>query len=764
MPVIFSRRKDRDEEPYMRPSLLQPNDSEESIASNATAPNIPGPGRNMGRLFDTIGGKIERVINETAGRYKIGPKASEGEHCKELDTLSNFSAELTETDSIASDATAPNIPGPGRIIGLLYDAAGSKMERFVNRTAGLYRLGPQAIVEDIQGSLSSVEKRGRDLGPSGFRVHLSPTDEEHAFLAKKCRKLLKYCRSHILTTQLEALEAVTMLAVNNPPIRQIFAGILQRSYLIPQYKERELHVGYCKALISVKETDVYDFIGRLEHSSNRIDRNEISEDDPGFRFLLHQFNKLLQDPDISFLVARLLKSGMPPSIYRSYTSFASTRPNSVEWDQFNRVFVVNSNSQYPDRCFDDVHVLFNIAPHFPVMQQYEEFGAFSTDSEFEDYPIDVVRFLNYLCGSSDLATQLSYLRTADEQTQSLLQGTACANEILVAYAHIQQHCWTAIQGMRAFKKTMKTGVRLLLNRLRSGNSAQRSLAWEAICRSQNSSRYFICALARHGESFNMNPFILADNLSMHSRRVFWANVECALPSENTMHVDDVLCAAWDSESDVVISGYNYLEVDGDDDPFSAGGHFPVLAGYDVCGKELYVAEVVHGDGHIFSYVPDGARSLSIADRNGEVRVCNRFRVLVLQYDPCVIGECSIPEGAKLQTGYVYWIRGEESMHKECFDFGDGPLEFSWAGYEVRYGVRVGVVKKADEEQGQDCLHEGVDLSLEDRAKSKAGGRSKMEMNSGLLQQGTSSVGEAHLLGWYGREANCCPNCGKPLDT
>lgn len=77
MPLkLFTKKLDRREKLYIRPSLqLTRTESTESIASDATAPDLPGPGRNLGRLFDAVGARIEYHLNSTVGRFKLGPNA-----------------------------------------------------------------------------------------------------------------------------------------------------------------------------------------------------------------------------------------------------------------------------------------------------------------------------------------------------------------------------------------------------------------------------------------------------------------------------------------------------------------------------------------------------------------------------------------------------------------------------------------------------------------------------------------------------------------
>ena len=55
--------------------LSRESDDSESIDTNATAPNNPGPGRNVGLVLDSVGKRIEHALNRTAGRLRLGPVA-----------------------------------------------------------------------------------------------------------------------------------------------------------------------------------------------------------------------------------------------------------------------------------------------------------------------------------------------------------------------------------------------------------------------------------------------------------------------------------------------------------------------------------------------------------------------------------------------------------------------------------------------------------------------------------------------------------------
>ena len=95
----------------------------------------------------------------------------------------------------------------------------------------------------------------------------------------------------MLETQLEALEAITMFAVEDPYVRQMLASVLHHKYLIPEYKEPELRIGSFKALISIKESEVYDFFGNIKKHISNLTR---PMHDPRDYHLLDRFESLLR--------------------------------------------------------------------------------------------------------------------------------------------------------------------------------------------------------------------------------------------------------------------------------------------------------------------------------------------------------------------------------------------------------------------------------------------------------------------------------------
>ena len=95
----------------------------------------------------------------------------------------------------------------------------------------------------------------------------------------------------MLETQLEALEAITTFAIEEPYVRQVLAGVLHHKYLIPKYKEPELRFQSFRALLSVKDNEVYDFFEYLKKHTYLLKRQS---DDPRKCHLLNRFESFLR--------------------------------------------------------------------------------------------------------------------------------------------------------------------------------------------------------------------------------------------------------------------------------------------------------------------------------------------------------------------------------------------------------------------------------------------------------------------------------------
>ncbi len=94
----------------------------------------------------------------------------------------------------------------------------------------------------------------------------------------------------MLATQLRAFEEVTALVVEDPYVRGVFADILNVSYLVPKYKEEELHHASVKAVISIKDNEVHEFFYR--YSQMKYGDREEGRDLSQVRVYLRCANKL----------------------------------------------------------------------------------------------------------------------------------------------------------------------------------------------------------------------------------------------------------------------------------------------------------------------------------------------------------------------------------------------------------------------------------------------------------------------------------------
>ncbi len=100
-------------------------------------------------------------------------------------------ARIDTHSSVSTNATAPNLPGPGRTVGLLFDRLGAQVDKFVNICAQRCSLGPKAASQEIRRLLRHDQTTIAERH-AGF-VHQFTAKEERA-LRKRCERLLKYAR------------------------------------------------------------------------------------------------------------------------------------------------------------------------------------------------------------------------------------------------------------------------------------------------------------------------------------------------------------------------------------------------------------------------------------------------------------------------------------------------------------------------------------------------------------------------------------------
>lgn len=182
--------------PYAHPALSR-IDSCSSIASDATAPNLPGAGRLLGLFLDASGDRLEAFMNRRAARLRSRSKKAANGQTNDINDSPELLPRSDTHFSIASDATAPNLPGAGRTLGLLLYAIGARIEALMNRRAVQLQLGPKAVAQKIRSHRRHEELSipERYTSSAGFA-----SKRERRVLRKLCKKLVNYSRCASLRT------------------------------------------------------------------------------------------------------------------------------------------------------------------------------------------------------------------------------------------------------------------------------------------------------------------------------------------------------------------------------------------------------------------------------------------------------------------------------------------------------------------------------------------------------------------------------------
>lgn len=104
---------------------------------------------------------------------------------------------LSRTDtssSVSTNATASNLPGPGRTVGLLLDWLGAHVEKCMNLWADQSGLGPNAVAQEIRRLRRHDETSVVERHAGSVVQLLGVSERDEKTVRKLCKKLLKYAR------------------------------------------------------------------------------------------------------------------------------------------------------------------------------------------------------------------------------------------------------------------------------------------------------------------------------------------------------------------------------------------------------------------------------------------------------------------------------------------------------------------------------------------------------------------------------------------
>lgn len=177
----YIRDMHNDDTSYEDALDLARTETNSSVSTNATAPNLPGPGRNVRRLTEYLGTRLEQSVASRFG-HRGSPNFAAAPNQGSTVPLGR----VETNSSVSTTATAPNLPGAGRTVGLLLDGLGAHMDKFVNEMGRRQGLGPQAVAREIRRLLRHEETTiiQRHAG-----VPLQLTQKEIAKARKRCKRL-----------------------------------------------------------------------------------------------------------------------------------------------------------------------------------------------------------------------------------------------------------------------------------------------------------------------------------------------------------------------------------------------------------------------------------------------------------------------------------------------------------------------------------------------------------------------------------------------
>ncbi|KLO07867.1 hypothetical protein SCHPADRAFT_944905 [Schizopora paradoxa] len=289
------------------------------VDSDETADNLPGPGRNLGRAYDVLGSRLSRFLEEKLKTLKSRDRVK-SENSLALRVASDFAAEdatrpLASSRSRNTDSTASNLPGPGRTVGMFFSWLGKKLERQANMYATRKGGGPEALIFRILRlrflhdrpllalSIIQDKKEERDAF-SPMRGELSSRQSQTTII----KDHLSSFRSSVLSTQLQALDCITALAVSDTYIRSALNECLEHESFLKKYSYYDslrdsdiLLTKSRRAIVSITENHLAYLVNRMKIRGDYFENRAFTVEE-----FVPQMTRYLRDPDFFFLAVRFL--------------------------------------------------------------------------------------------------------------------------------------------------------------------------------------------------------------------------------------------------------------------------------------------------------------------------------------------------------------------------------------------------------------------------------------------------------------------------
>ncbi|KAH8119009.1 hypothetical protein DFH11DRAFT_1539902 [Phellopilus nigrolimitatus] len=667
----------------------EPAESRTSLSTNATAPNLPGAGRTVGIVYDRLGRVVVTHLNRLAGRLRaIRTNNRPAFQVAPATVLPNNSEEAASISSISTTATAPNLPGAGRTLGLAYDLVGGIIESRLNSLASKFGYGPIEASRRIFERADRIRTERYKDGLHDYRLVEFVRSSDEAKFRRDCRRLLKYSRSQVVSSQDVALEEILDFSVREPYIRELFNRLDAASSLGAVASRLELSsydpdidpllASSRKALISVTEVSVNglsESLATFFHSNEN--RYEFANN--SLRHMLAYLN----DEVVSFLVLRQLEVLLDDSLFAHYdlsegsfaitvvsdalTKLVSGPSDHVDWESLDMVLdmwisVWDNRLEIQKETADILRIVYRFPEHLPntVSRVNASVELFGTRNDLSP-PLALWAVIEEEVAGENL----NAVPFEEHLLSRMWENLFCPANVLMRQIFLERRpLWSDTSGRpkrvdiervtqtARFFFSFEQLVELLKSTSHSNDEGIRSRAAVHIRTSRRFDRYCWNAIAHfdHAGFYEVDSATQLTTIDASSVLNFGypgLRLYQGVCHDNDLHLiasdwQDFQCQCSDAiDWRLLQLGPHealWLEV-APASTFVASGHHPVLARLlNSKGQREYVAGVflsgrAYWSAVRFCTVTDGASSVTYRDSGGNKKTSNHFHVLVLRFEP-----------------------------------------------------------------------------------------------------------------------------------
>ncbi|KAI5120943.1 hypothetical protein M0805_001648 [Coniferiporia weirii] len=253
---------------------------------------------------------------------------------------------VSTVESVSTNATADDLPGPGRTLGNLYGFLGNHLEKLLNQLAEDMGRGPRVTATRIQ-------KHRKAIAISSVQPTIR-TDSKK--VQKDCKRLVEYVGSGVASTRKQALDHIIDFSVSDRYVRDLLRDLgvvrtierIQRHPTVWLDFDDSLLQRSRRALVALSDVEVNVIAKRVATLPEVVHCYNCSR-----MAVLSTFEDLtrhLRGHDNSFLVVRHFSQitrldatrkllGLGTSIMLKHLAdFLVNCPDDLEWECVDRLF------------------------------------------------------------------------------------------------------------------------------------------------------------------------------------------------------------------------------------------------------------------------------------------------------------------------------------------------------------------------------------------------------------------------------------------